>query len=51
LLKRHEYSLAVMTLKHADELLRMAKSDNTQVAAAIQAHLAEASRNSGEQLP
>jgi tetratricopeptide (TPR) repeat protein len=48
LLKRHEYSMAVAALKRADDLLRAQKSNDSELAAAIHAHLAEAYRSSGE---
>jgi tetratricopeptide (TPR) repeat protein len=48
LLKRHEYSMAVAALKRADDQLKARKSSDTELAAAIHAHLAEAYRNSGE---
>ncbi len=49
LLKRHEYSMAVAELKHADELMRRQGMNDSELAAAIREHLAEARRSSGEQ--
>jgi tetratricopeptide (TPR) repeat protein len=51
LLKRHEYSLALTALKHADELLKTQKTKDTQLAQAIHAHLTEASKSAGELTP
>ncbi len=48
LLKRREYSMAIVELKHADELMKSQGSGDSEVAAAIREHLAEARRNSGE---
>jgi len=51
LLKRHEYSLAVAELKHADELLKTQTMKDTQLAQAIHAHLLEASKSAGQLMP
>jgi tetratricopeptide (TPR) repeat protein len=50
LLKRRQYSMAVAELKRADELMKVQKSGDAELAAAIRQHLAEAYRNSGEKV-
>ena len=50
LLKRREYSMALNTLKHADDLLRAQKTNDTELAAAIHEHLTQAYRNSGQKI-
>ncbi|ABF40568.1 Tetratricopeptide repeat protein [Candidatus Koribacter versatilis Ellin345] len=51
LLKRREYSMALMALKEADQLMRVQKNSDVQLAQAIRQHILEASRQSGATTP